>query len=114
MTTIKQRKPRTPSTEPAKGHAKWVARPVQGVGIIEITSDLGGKSTEQYAFAELRRGDDLYGYRLLKEDGTTYDLTFGEEGREGRWDCSCPDAQFNDRPNTCKHCAGTRAATAKV
>lgn len=113
----KPRKPRTPSTEPAKGTAKWVTKPVKGIGVLQITSETKtGSVTEQYAVSEYLHpdGSGVYGYKLRKEDGTTYDISIPDQVYNGRWECECPDAVYNDRPNTCKHCAGVRAAFAKL
>jgi len=45
------------------------------------------------------------GYRLVKADGTTYDI----DGTT--WTCSCPDATWRQRE--CKHVKALRAASSK-
>jgi hypothetical protein len=51
------------------------------------------------------------GYRLEKDDRTSYDVnTEGEV-----WTCDCPDATFHpERPGGCKHAAALRAAMKAV
>ncbi len=87
--------------KPASGICRWVL-PIGevGTGVLAINGT-------NYMVTVLNGQTDVVGYRLVKADGTTYDIcTTGE-----RWLCDCPDATFHpERPGGCKHSAALRAA----
>src|SRR5690349_11118793 len=86
---IKTRK----ATRPAAGLCRWLTRPNarhEG-GMLEIN----GTPDE---VLPLYDGEQRVGHRLLKEDGSMYDLPADLSG------CDCPDATFHpERPGGCKH-----------
>lgn len=98
------RKPR--ASRPAHGTVKWVLPLTNDFGILEIAGAASGSA--RYTIVRIAGG-----FRLLKSDGTVYDLnTEGEH-----WTCDCPDylhARANNDPRGCKHCCGVRAALAHL
>lgn len=51
----------------------------------------------------------LHGWRLVKADGTVYDIDCRTAW--GQWQCDCPDATYRgERPGGCKHVAALRQA----
>jgi hypothetical protein len=88
---------------PVAGVCKWLRRlDWHGVGVLLING-------KPYTVETLLGSDQvLAGYRLTKDDQTTYDIdTTGTD-----WQCSCPDATYRERE--CKHCKGLRAALAAI
>src|SRR5262245_27925159 len=99
MTATATRKPRT--VKPAHGNCRWV---------LPLGADLGILQINGIAYAVCRVTD---GFRLMKPDGTTYDL----DASQPHWTCSCPDYEFNRHqkdPEGCKHCKAVRAAVAHL
>ena len=99
-------KPR-PATRPASGLCRWLSKPNahhEG-GVLQVNGTA-------YEALPLLDGETLVGYRLLKADGTMYDVeTAGPHG----WTCDCPDATFHpERPGGCKHVNALRAALAAL
>jgi hypothetical protein len=96
---IKTRK----ATRSAAGFCRWLTRPNahhEG-GVLDINGT-------RYEVLPLYDGEALVGYRLLKADGTMYDLC---AVAPGGWTCDCPDATFNpERPGGCKHARALQAA----
>jgi hypothetical protein len=91
------------------------ARPVHGVAkwILPIgEADAGALAINGtgYTVNVLRgTGRAIIGYRLIKADGTAYDVNTEAE----HWTCDCPDACFHaERPGGCKHAVALRAALA--
>src|ERR1700741_4347010 len=80
---------------PAAGLCRWLARPNarhEG-GVLQINGTA-------YQGLPLYDGEQRVGYRLLKADGTMYDVETASE----TWRCDCPDATFHpERPGGCKH-----------
>ena len=96
-----------PATRPASGLCRWLTKPNahhEG-GALEINGTA-------YEVLPLFDGAALVGYRLLKADGTMYDV--GTAGAHG-WTCDCPDATYHpERPGGCKHVQALRAALAAL
>jgi len=54
-------------------------------------------------------GPGLLGYRLVKHDGSIYDVDCRTAW--GEWSCDCPDGTYcPERPGGCKHIAALRDA----
>ena len=91
------------ATRPASGLCRWLTRPNghhEG-GVLEINGT-------RYEVLPLYDGETRVGYRLLKADGTMYDLC---TAAPGGWTCDCPDATFHpERPGGCKHTRALQAA----
>jgi hypothetical protein len=89
------------------GTCRWQALPNarhEG-GVLQINDTA-------YEVLPLYDGEALVGYRLVKADGTMYDV--GTAGPHG-WTCDCPDATFRpDRPGGCKHAVALRAALQRI
>jgi hypothetical protein len=102
MSLLANRQPKAKS-RPIHGVAKWLSpMGFLGQGTLAINGTPYGVET-------LRDGGHVTGYRMVKPDGTTYDLCTSEE----RWTCDCPDATFHpERPGGCKHQAALQAALA--
>jgi hypothetical protein len=103
MSVIINRRP-VRQVKPAHGVARWIL-PIGevGTGVLSINGT-------PYTVTCLFINGQLTGYRLTKEDGTTYDI----DATANPWRCDCPDATFHpERPGGCKHCAGLRAALRK-
>ena len=84
---------------PVSGVCKWLRRPdVFDIGVLLING-------QQYVVETLLDSNINHaGYRLTKDDQTTYDIdTTGKD-----WLCSCPDATYRERE--CKHAKALRAA----
>ena len=97
--------PRNPNkirkaTRPATGLCRWLARPNgrhEG-GVLDINGTA-------YEVLPVYDAEALVGYRLLKTDGSMYDLDASS------WRCDCPDATFHpERPGGCKHAKALQAA----
>jgi hypothetical protein len=89
------------------GACRWLARP-------NARREGGVLSVNGTAYEVFPLFDDnaLVGYRLVKADGTMYDV--GVAGPHG-WTCDCPDATFRpERPGGCKHVRALRAALAAL
>jgi hypothetical protein len=99
--------PRNPSkarqaTRPAAGTASWLVRPNAECagGVLEINGT-------RYEVLPMFDGEERIGYRLLKADGTMYDIDTTQEP----WQCDCPDATHHpERPGGCKHASALRTA----
>jgi hypothetical protein len=92
---IKSRK----ATRPATGTCRWLTKPNANHegGVLDINGTV-------YEVLPLHDGETRVGYRLLKTDGTMYDLPADLSG------CDCPDSTFHpERPGGCKHRVGLRA-----
>jgi hypothetical protein len=90
------------ATRPAAGTARWLTRPnaEHAGGVLEINGT-------RYEVLPLYDGESRVGYRLLKADGTMYDVDTTREP----WLCDCPDATYHpERPGGCKHVLALRAA----
>jgi hypothetical protein len=97
---IKTRK----ATKPATGTARWLTKPNadQAGGVLQINGT-------EYEVLPLFDDQARIGYRLLKADGTMYDLPADLSG------CDCPDHTFHpERPGGCKHMQALRAALAAL
>jgi hypothetical protein len=95
---IKTRK----ATRPAAGVCRWLTKPnaKHEGGVLQINGTV-------YEVLPLYDGEALVGHRLLKADGTMYDIETACEP----WRCDCPDATFHpERPGGCKHALALRAA----
>ena len=89
--------------KPASGSCRWV------VSIGEADTGVLAINGTSYTVTVLRDPNGIVGYRMVKADGTAYDLCTTEE----HWSCDCPDATFQpERPGGCKHVAALRAALA--
>jgi hypothetical protein len=100
---IKNRK----ATRPVSGKCRWLSKPnaKHEGGVLEINGT-------PYEVLPLYDDERLVGYRLLKGDGTMYDV--GTAETHG-WTCDCPDATYHpERPGGCKHCSALRAALAAL
>jgi hypothetical protein len=90
------------AARPAAGLCRWLNRPNahhEG-GLLAINGT-------RYEVLPLYDDDARVGYRLLKTDGTMYDVDTTREP----WCCDCPDAVFHpERPGGCKHSLALRAA----
>lgn len=85
------------SAKPVKGTCRWLVR----IGDGDDKSGLLLINGQRYAVLVLPGG-----YRLIKPDGTAYDLEpAGESFR-----CDCPDAVYRERE--CKHAKALCAALA--
>jgi hypothetical protein len=100
------RDPRNPhkgrQPRPVRGTARWLCRPDHhGLGgVLEING-------QSYELLPLYTDDTLDGYRLLKSDGTMYDLPRDLSG------CDCPAHTY--RPEQpCKHMLALKAAFAHL
>jgi hypothetical protein len=92
------------ATRPASGVCRWLTRPNahREGGTLAINGTA-------YEVLPLYDGATLAGYRLLKADGTMYDLPADLTC------CDCPDHTFHpERPGGCKHVAALRAALAAL
>ena len=93
---IKARK----AARPAAGVCRWLTKPNarhEG-GVLQINGTA-------YEVLPLYDGEALVGHRLLKADGSMYDVD------AATWRCDCPDATFcPERPGGCKHSVALRAA----
>jgi hypothetical protein len=104
---IKITDPRNPiktATRRATGQARWLTRPnvCREGGVLEVNGTA-------YEVLPLHDGEDHVGFRLLKADGTMYDVD------TAWWRCDCPDTTFHpERPGGCKHVAALRAALAAL
>jgi hypothetical protein len=105
MSTVSD--PRNPNktrnaNRPAAGLCRWLARPSaqhEG-GVLQINGI-------SYEVLPLYDGEQRVGYRMLKADGTMYDVETACEP----WRCDCPDATYHpERPGGCKHVLALRAA----
>jgi hypothetical protein len=97
---IKTRK----ATHPAVGLCRWLQKPnaERAGGVLSINGTA-------YDVLPLYDGDVFAGYRLLKADGSMYDLPADLSG------CDCPDHCFHpERPGGCKHMAALGAALAAL
>ena len=100
MSLLINRQPKA-KVKPASGSCRWVL-PIGevGTGVLAING-------ANYTLTVLRGPNGIDGYRMVKADGTAYDIGTSEE----RWTCDCPDATFKpDRPGGCKHIAALRVA----
>jgi hypothetical protein len=101
--------PRNPSkfrkaTKAASGLCRWLTKPNadHAGGVLQINGT-------RYEVLPLFDDQARVGYRLLKADGTMYDLTADLSG------CDCPDHTFHpERPGGCKHMQALRAALAAL
>jgi hypothetical protein len=95
---------RRPATRPARGTCRWVTRPgADHAGGVLLINGVN------YEVLPLLDGDQFVGYRLLKPDGSMYDLPADLSS------CDCPDATYHpERPNGCKHVAALRVALAAL
>jgi hypothetical protein len=92
------------ATRPATGLCRWLSKPnaQHEGGVLAINGT-------RYELLPLYDGQVRVGYRLLKADGTMYDLPADLSG------CDCPDATYHpERPGGCKHGAALRAALATL
>ena len=107
MATMTRSRTSVKPTRPASGLCRWQTLPNarhEG-GVLQINGTA-------YEVLPLYDGEALVGYRLLKADGTMYDV--GTTGPHG-WTCDCPDATFRpDRPGGCKHQSALRAALKRI
>ena len=90
------------------------SRPVKPVvgAVRSIINNLGGGTPSAlaingapYWLTVLTDGGRTVGYRLQKEDGTTYDI----DATQQPWACECPDFQYRRAgkdPKGWKHIAG--------
>jgi len=89
-----------PETRPAAGVCRWLTRPNarhEG-GVLQVNGT-------RYEVLPFYDGEALVGHRLLKADGTMYDVDVVT------WRCDCPDATFHpERPGGCKHVQALKAA----
>jgi hypothetical protein len=100
MSLLANRQPKA-KAKPASGTCRWVP-PIGGVG----TGVLAINGTN-YTLTALRDQTGVVGYRMVKADGTAYDVCTQAE----RWSCDCPDATFTpERPGGCIHVAALQAA----
>jgi hypothetical protein len=100
MSLLVNRRPKA-KVKPASGTCRWVL-PIGevGTGVLAING-------RNYTLTVLNGESGVVGYRMVKADGTAYDIGTTEE----RWTCDCPDATFHpERPGGCKHVAALRAA----
>src|SRR5262249_28644207 len=100
---IKTRK----ATRPVSGFCRCLTRPdaQHAGGVLEINGT-------PYEVLPLYDDEVRVGYRLLKADGTMYDV--GTAEAHG-WTCDCPDATFHpERPGGCKHVKALQVALAKL
>jgi hypothetical protein len=98
--------------QPAAGTCRWLRRPIwpcellaNGLpGLLRIRETVYGV----LPLADLPATGPAVtrGYRLSKDDGTTYDVSL-----EGHGSCDCPDGTYRgERPGGCKHQKALRAA----
>jgi hypothetical protein len=88
------------ANRPAAGLCRWLSKPnaEHAGGVLEVNGT-------RYEVLPLYDGEALAGHRLLKADGTMYDI----DG--ATWRCDCPDAIYHpERPGGCKHSLALRAA----
>src|SRR5262249_39085885 len=80
MSLLANRQPKA-KVKPASGRCRWVL-PIGevGTGVLAING-------HNYTVAVLRGPSGIRGYRLVKIDGTAYDVGT----TDGRWTCGCPD-----------------------
>src|ERR1051326_3252888 len=104
-TTIRQPK----QVKPVSGSCRWLKR-IDADGTSGVLTING----TPYGVHELTDQGRLVGYRLVKADGTTYDIDiWGGRWGQDCWECDCPDylaRRANRDPKGCKHCAALRAA----
>jgi hypothetical protein len=99
---------RTP--RPVTGSVRWLL-PLHlplGIGRLAITNAAGVE--EEYDVGAHVEGEQVVGFRLVKDDDEGYDLfTLAP-----RWSCSCPHFTFHGHrdPKGCEHVAALRAALA--
>jgi hypothetical protein len=105
------RKP-APATRAVHGGCRWVVQPTDThPGCLVVTSAVarGRVARTAYLLYEVRDAGRLIGYRLRKEDGTTYDLPADLSS------CDCPDGTYHpERPGGCKHRKAMAAALAAL
>ena len=97
-TVIPSRRP----VKPVHGTCRWIRRlgdnPIdEKSGVLEING-------RPYGVMLLEDRGRVVGYRMVKPDGTAYDID-----AEG-WSCTCPDATFRER--LCKHSKALQTALA--
>ena len=93
------------ATRPASGLCRWLSKPNadHSGGVLQVN----GTAYELLPLFADADGKVLVGYRLLKADGTMYDVDTTQEP----WRCDCPDATYHpERPGGCKHATALRAA----
>src|SRR5215472_6763647 len=99
-TVTDPRNPIKTATRPASGLCRWLSKPNahhEG-GVLQVNGTA-------YEVLPLYDDEALVGYRLLKADGSMYDLPRDLSG------CDCPDHTFHpERPGGCKHMSAMRAA----
>jgi hypothetical protein len=86
--------------KPVSGTCRWIKYlqwPFPGV------LQINGTAYTVTALTNEQTGQ-IEGYRLVKQDGTTYDVD------AHWWTCDCPDAVYRNRE--CKHVKALRAALA--
>jgi hypothetical protein len=102
-TMTRSRKP----VKPVHGSCRWLTKPNahhEG-GVLQINGT-------DYEVFPLFDDQIRVGYRLVKADGTMYDVGTAEP--HGRT-CDCPDATYQpERPGGCKHVKALRAALAAL
>jgi hypothetical protein len=105
MSLLANRSPRA-KVRPAHGTVRWI------LPIGEADAGAVAINGRAYTVNVLRgTGRAIIGYRLIKADGTAYDVNTEAE----HWSCDCPDATFHpERPGGCKHAVALRAALAAV
>jgi hypothetical protein len=96
MATVRTSRQPVKATRPVTGFCRWLTKPnsEHGYGVLSINGTA-------YEVMPLFDGEALVGYRLVKADGTMYDIsTAGPDGST----CDCPDATYHpERPGGCKH-----------
>ncbi len=93
--------------KPVQGTARWIIKPGRAAaGVLAI-------NRVPYLVTEHRDDGRTTGYRVQKEDGTSYDLdTSGKV-----WTCECRDYEYRRAgkdPKGCKHVAALRKALARL
>jgi hypothetical protein len=100
------------ATKPATGSWRWAVQPGIGKnahpGVLVITTAdprTGKPVSTAYTVTENVDGLCLAGWRLVKQDGTVYDLPADFSS------CDCPDQTYHpERPLGCKHMRALPAA----
>jgi len=106
MNATATRKPR--QLKPVTGSARWIDKPSGPSlwGRLAITNANG--QTTEYDVQAFLEGERIVGFGLAKDDDEIYSIALTQFG----WECSCPDANWNNRD--CKHARALRAALAAV
>lgn len=99
--------------KPVQIRAVWLKRPVAPCEIVKDgipgVLSIDGRPYLATLLADLPdRGEPVVrGARLVKADGSTYDIDLDSPF----WECSCPDSTYRpNRPGGCRHAAALRQA----